>query len=723
MSIVVPLQDIAARDAVDVGGKAHTLGRLFRDGIRVPQTLCITREAYEFYVRTTGLKERISLELSRKDFRDMRWEELWDSSLRIRSMFLNTAMPSVLVKKLRGPIEDLFGDGPVAVRSSAPGEDSASASFAGLHESFLNVRGIYAILDSVRLVWASLWSDAALLYRKELELDVHHSTMAVIVQELVNGRKSGVVFGRSPRDRDVAVIEAIYGLNQGFVDGMVEPDRWTLRRTDGTVISHEEPMRENHMTPSVHGVSLEPLDPVSRGSPPLDGEEVGEVYRLARRIEELLGEAQDVEWTYDGSMLYALQSRPITATSSKDLSDERYWYRSLTRSFENLKRLKMRIEDELIPEMMKEAETLSTNDVARLDDTALAGEIMNRSTTCRAWERAYWKYFIPFAHGMRLFGRVYNDTLRPHDPYEFMDLLKSSNMLSIERNAWLERLAVQVRQYPALAEALREGKKTSGFPAFEEDLRGFVRTFGDLSCYSEQCEGGDETVREIVLKYALRPAVDNVPRTQNMEDLGEYYLSFFPDERKTFARELLELARASYRLRDDDNIYLGRIRGHCEAALDEGRRRIAGRYGRIADEDIPKALSDPNFTPAAVQDDFDAEGGENPILRARQLVGQPAGSGISTGPARVVRGKTDLAGFMAGEIIVCDALDPNMTFIIPLAAGIVERRGGMLIHGAIIAREYGIPCVTGVPDVVNLVRTGDVLTVDGYLGIVVVNEL
>jgi pyruvate,water dikinase len=100
--------------------------------------------------------ERISLELSRKDFRDMRWEELWDSSLRIRGMFLNIAMPSSLVKKLREPIEELFGDRAVAVRSSAPGEDSSVASFAGLHESFLNVRGIYAILDHIRLVWASL---------------------------------------------------------------------------------------------------------------------------------------------------------------------------------------------------------------------------------------------------------------------------------------------------------------------------------------------------------------------------------------------------------------------------------------------------------------------------------------------------------------------------------------------------------------------------------------
>ena len=69
---------------------------------------------------------------------------------------------------------------------------------------------------------------------------------------------------------------------------------------------------------------------------------------------------------------------------------------------------------------------------------------------------------------------------------------------------------------------------------------------------------------------------------------------------------------------------------------------------------------------------------------------------------------------------VCDAVDPNMTFIVPIASGIVERRGGMLIHGAIIAREYGLPCVTGIPDVTLLIKTGDRITVDGYLGIVII---
>jgi pyruvate,water dikinase len=87
----------------------------------------------------------------------------------------------------------------------------------------------------------------------------------------------------------------------------------------------------------------------------------------------------------------------------------------------------------------------------------------------------------------------------------------------------------------------------------------------------------------------------------------------------------------------------------------------------------------------------------------------------------VVAAPQDLKSFQSGEILICDAVDPNMTFVVPLAAAVVERRGGMLIHGAIIAREYGLPCVTGVPEALQFIRSGDHVTVDGYLGIVIIS--
>ena len=722
MNLIIPLPLLADADPYQVGGKAFDLGVISRHGIRVPQTLCITKDAYEMYIRSTGLMERISLELGRKDFRDMRWEELWDASLRIRGMFLNTAMPSVLVKKIRGPIEGLFGNRPVTVRSSAQGKDYGSASFAGLHESYLNVKGIYSILDHIRLVWASLWSDTALLHRKELELDVHHSTMAVIIQDHIAGRESGLIFAKDPAYGGQYVIETVYGLDERFVDCIGEPERWIIDRATGTVISHEGTVQGKAFVPSMSGDPLGDLRAGVNKVPSLSGEEVREIYRLALKVEVIFGSPKDVQWAFDGTDLYTLQSMPIPASSGKALKDLRDSYLGMDRGFENIKQLKVRIEDELIPEMIKEAASLPHTDLTALSDDELAGEILERTATYRAWERAYWKYFIPFAHGMRLFGRVYNDTLRPHDPYEFMDLLRSADMLCIERNSRLEHLAEQVRQSPALANALRDGRETSGFPLFDHELKCFMNTYDDLSCSGARCGRQDDVVRGVVLKLALKPMVVGQPCPLSMEDLEEYYLSFFPEGRKCFAMDLLRLALASCRLRDDDNIYLGRFKGHLATALDEGRRRLSGRLPRIRDADIPEVLKDADYIPSQELEFTDDIWENRFTFRARQLIGQPACNGIANGLARVIVNEKDLIDFNTGEIIVCDALEASMTFIIPLASGIVERSGGMLIHGAVIAREYGLPCVTGVPEAMSLIKTGEQVTVDGYLGIVIIND-
>lgn len=136
---------------------------------------------------------------------------------------------------------------------------------------------------------------------------------------------------------------------------------------------------------------------------------------------------------------------------------------------------------------------------------------------------------------------------------------------------------------------------------------------------------------------------------------------------------MLELARTSYQLRDDDNIYLGRIEAQLLAAIQEARHRLEDQKQK-------------------------------------------------KGKARIIQQHSDLSDFRHGEVLVCDAVDPNMTFVVPLASAVVERRGGMLIHGAIIAREYGLPCVTGIPDATALIQTGDEITVDGYLGIVTVGS-
>jgi pyruvate,water dikinase len=226
----------------------------------------------------------------------------------------------------------------------------------------------------------------------------------------------------------------------------------------------------------------------------------------------------------------------------------------------------------------------------------------------------------------------------------------------------------------------------------------------------------------ILLELASHPAPpEDKRKSSSAAMLTEKFLNRFDGERQDWARELLDLARVSYQLRDDDNIYLGRIEARLLVAIREGRERIDRTASTgspdTASLELTKVLEDLDHR-AEFQKPYQAEPGQTFEVKPRQLLGQPAGPGIAKGKARVIHEHADLAAFKSGEILICDAVDPNMTFVVPLAAAVVERRGGMLIHGAIIAREYGLPCVTGIPEATTLIETGDRIYVDGYLGLV-----
>ncbi len=724
MNAALPLEKVTEQDRNRVGGKAFALARMTGEGIRVPRTLCIDTEAYRQYARETGLAEQILLELYRKPFEEMRWEEVWDTALRVRNLFLKTPIPGGLQDFLAHAVASCFDNSPVSVRSSAPGEDSAKTSFAGLHESFLNVRGTEDVLEHIRLVWASLWSDRALLYRKELGLDVKNSAMAVVVQEMVSGERSGVVFGQSPVDATQTVVEAVHGLNQGLVDGTVEPDRWVLDRESGNILAHHGAGREKAVRPAQSGVRVEPLAAELQGRPPLDEADVGAVYGLAMKMENLFGTPQDVEWTIAGGDLHTLQARPITSGTVSE-EDQRPYYMGLHRSFENLKVLGRRIEGELIPAMAASAEEMETVALADLSDRELAGEVERRIEILEQWQRAYHDDCIPFAHGMRLFGQVYNDVVKPEDPFAFIEILRNDELVSVQRNRMIEVLADRVRMDRSLAECLERREIRECDPEFQKSLEKLVGEFGDMAWGERRFAQDTDAILGFVLEIAKRKKAAERKESGDRAKLESAYYSKFEEAQRPFAKDMLELGRQSYRLRDDDNIYLGKVEGQVLAALQEGKKRLAQSHGKetghLSDEEVVKGLRGEAII-AKKRSSQRQEKGRGSGLKARQIVGQPAGHGIATGKARVILDAEELFLFKAGEILVCDAVEPNMTFVVPLAGGVVERRGGMLIHGAIIAREYGIPCVTGVPEAAAMIHTGDTVTVDGYLGIVIIGE-
>ena len=729
MRTIISIGEITDEDKGRVGGKSFVSASLDSRGLKIPAGLCVTTDVYQRFIDEFGLRERIMMELSRKKLEDMRWEEIWDAALRIRNLFLKERIAPDLLRELIENLATAFGSRPVVVRSSAPGEDSELVSFAGLHDSFVNVSGAEAITEKIRLVWASLWSDRALLYRKELHLNVEESTIAVLIQELVLGEVSGVGFGRNPINDDQAVIEAVWGLNEGLVDGRVEPDRWILDRGSGRILSHIPARRSEAVFPGEQGTELRALEARLAEKAPLDGTGVESIFRMINPLEETLGSPPDFEWTLKDGELFVLQARPITTGRGEGDSegkawenpDRRPWYMSLQRNFDNLNVLRERIENEFIPEMEAETKRMAEVDMVQMTEDELLVEIESRERIRDRWNGIYWSEFIPFAHGIRLFGQVYNDAVRPDDPFEFMNLLDAGEAESLERNRMIEDLADIIRKNLVVKNRLEQGEE--GGTSFERVLAEFMDKFGDLSCGVSQCTTGREGIISIASKMASSPPR---PRrnAKTSDRLLQQYLAAFPEDQRQWATEVLELGQSSYRMRDEDNIHLARIEGQLLRALDENKRRHPGEENLpgILSKDAAGEKSQNHTTMKSQANGGKAERTEKLIVTPRQMVGQPASPGLARGPARVIKLTPDLSLVEAGEILVTDAIEPEMTFVVPLVAGIVERRGGMLIHGAIIAREYGLPCVTGIPDADKIIRDGEDITVDGFLGIVIIHN-
>jgi pyruvate,water dikinase len=276
----------------------------------------------------------------------------------------------------------------------------------------------------------------------------------------------------------------------------------------------------------------------------------------------------------------------------------------------------------------------------------------------------------------------------------------------------------------------------AGGAEFVEELDTLFAQFMDVTCGSERLLNRPDLVLHALVELAADPDRVSEPEEGHEgldpAELERRFLETVGPTRREEAAEVLRIARVSWRLRDDDNLLLSRLESQLFRAVDLALERLrdAGRVRgepQRTEEIIPAvvaALSDPAGRtlelPAVEKAASQARGPskESP----RQLVGQPAAAGLATGNVRRVVEADDIKGFRAGEVLVCDAIQPMMTHLVPLAAGIVERRGGMLIHGAIIAREMQIPCVNGVAHAVDLLEDGQIVTVDGHLGIVTVGR-
>ena len=208
-------------------------------------------------------------------------------------------------------------DPPVAVRSSALDEDGAQASFAGLHETLLNVSGADAVVAAVARCARSARSDRATAYRAHHALD-DATGIAVLVQLLVPAEASAVAFSLDPvsGDRSQICVEGTIGLGEALVGGRVSPDRYLLRKHDLRIASRQIADKQRMIVPTAAGVAFVEVPPERRAAPALDDAQVAAVAQLVRTLEERFGWPVDVECAIVGQRVALLQCRPVTASGA-----------------------------------------------------------------------------------------------------------------------------------------------------------------------------------------------------------------------------------------------------------------------------------------------------------------------------------------------------------------------------------------------------------------------
>jgi pyruvate, water dikinase len=312
--LACPLGAVGAGHRAEVGGKGASLGELQRAGLPVPPGFVVTVAAFERALAAIDPGQSIASRLAALDGDDITAIER--ATAAIRAWVTAAPFPPEVADAINASYAALGDEMAVAVRSSAVGEDSAEASFAGLQDTYLWVHGAAAVLDNVRRCWASLYNAEAVSYRLQHGLAGQHAAMAVVVQEMVDPRSAGVMFTCSPTtgDRSVVAIEGSWGLGSVLVSGEVTPDSFVVNKITGEIVrrSIATKLRLNRRATSGEGTTADDVPEHLRTRPCLEDDEIRALARLGLQVERHYGTAQDVEWAATRDQIVLLQSRAET---------------------------------------------------------------------------------------------------------------------------------------------------------------------------------------------------------------------------------------------------------------------------------------------------------------------------------------------------------------------------------------------------------------------------
>ena len=323
---IVWFDEIDKEDIGIVGGKGANLGEMVSFNLPVPKGFVVTASAYFQFLRENDLAKVIKKETEAIDFN--RPETIDQASQRIQKAIEKSQMSEDLAKKIIFAYDKLGGllkQSLVAIRSSATAEDLPTASFAGQQETFLNVKGETNVVKRVQDCWASLFTPRAIFYREENHFDHLKVGLAAVVQEMIGGEISGVMFTIDPvsHEKNRIIIEAIYGLGEYLVQGIVIPDRYVVAAKEMEIVSREVAKQTIQLT------KVGSLNKQTRVPKPwqtkrkLTDKQILELAGLGKKIHQHYFFPQDIEFVKSKNHFYLVQTRPVTTLKKEKKTQEK----------------------------------------------------------------------------------------------------------------------------------------------------------------------------------------------------------------------------------------------------------------------------------------------------------------------------------------------------------------------------------------------------------------
>ena len=323
-------KELSKSDVGIAGGKGANLGEMTQAGLPVPPGFTVTTPAYRRFTEATGILDQIKGVIGDLDVDDN--PALLQAAEDAKRIVVAAEMPKDVADLVAGAYKELCRlEGEelyVAVRSSATAEDTAEASFAGMNETFLNVRGEKDVLDSVKKCWASLYGARVIFYRVKQGFESWGMEMGVVVQKMVDADKAGVAFTQNPATGapNELIIEAAFGLADPVVAGEVSPDYYLVEKDTLNILDQQVKYKKfKRVRRDGQTVDIE-LSEEDGTRQVLTEDEIKAVAKVCRDIENHYAWGQDIEWAIEDNKIYIVQSRPITtldmAKEAEGIADE-----------------------------------------------------------------------------------------------------------------------------------------------------------------------------------------------------------------------------------------------------------------------------------------------------------------------------------------------------------------------------------------------------------------